>query len=67
MTEWYLHFNPEEFAQARKVQEALLDPAGKKEKDGKGGKAGTGKKPGRPELKIVKMPERKESPARERA
>jgi hypothetical protein len=67
MTEWYLHFNPEEFAQARKVQEALLGPAGKKEKDGKGGKAGTGKKAGRPDLKIVKIPERKESPARERA
>jgi integrase len=67
MTEWYLHFNPEEFAQARKVQEALLDPAGKKEKDGKGGKAGTGKKAGRPDLKIVKIPEQKKAQARKGA
>jgi hypothetical protein len=26
MTEWYLHFDPNEFAQARKVQENLLQP-----------------------------------------
>jgi integrase len=67
MTEWYLHFNPGEFAQARKVQDALLAPAGKKEKDGEGGKAGTGKKTGRPDLKIVKMPERKKTKARKGA
>jgi integrase len=61
MTEWYLHFDPNEFAQARKVQEALLAPADKKEKSGK---AGTGKQPGRPDLKIVKL---KGTPARKRA
>jgi hypothetical protein len=67
MTEWYLHFNPEEFAQARKVQDALLDPADKKEKDGEGGKAGTGKKAGRPDLKIVKIPKQKKAQARKGA
>jgi integrase len=67
MTEWYLHFDPNEFAQARKVQETLLTPADTKETDGRGGKAGTGKQPGRPDLKIVKLPEGKERPARKRA
>jgi hypothetical protein len=28
MTEWYCHFDPNEFAQARKVQENLLQPEG---------------------------------------
>jgi integrase len=28
MTEWYLHFDPNEFAQARKIQENLLTSAG---------------------------------------
>ncbi|MDR2741458.1 MAG: tyrosine-type recombinase/integrase, partial [Treponema sp.] len=52
MTEWYLHFDPNEFAQARKVQEALLTPADKKEKSGKGSKAETEKQQKRPDLKI---------------
>jgi integrase len=30
MTEWYCHFDPNEFAQARKVQENLLQPEGTK-------------------------------------
>jgi hypothetical protein len=30
MTEWYCHFDPNEFAQARKVQEALLLPENQK-------------------------------------
>ncbi|GHV95074.1 hypothetical protein AGMMS50293_13940 [Spirochaetia bacterium] len=30
MTEWYCHFDPAEFAQARRVQENLLQPEGKK-------------------------------------
>jgi integrase len=30
MTEWYLHFDPNEFAQARQVQENLLRPEGAK-------------------------------------
>jgi integrase len=50
MTEWYLHFDPNEFAQARKVQEGLLraeeaEPegaAGITPKNGVTGKAETG-------------------------
>jgi integrase len=30
MTEWYCHFDPAEFVQARKVQDNLLQPEGKK-------------------------------------
>jgi integrase len=40
MTEWYLHFEPSEFAQARRVQEALLSPEKIKSKEAAGGKAG---------------------------
>jgi integrase len=65
MTEWYLQFDPNEFVKARKVQEGLLladdgEPetaqAERETASDKGvkGKAGTGKKPGRPDLKLVK-------------
>jgi hypothetical protein len=80
MTEWYLHFDPNEFIQARKVQEGLLladdgEPeAAHRETGGKAGgkaavkgKAETGKKPGRADLKIVKRSERESKPARKRA
>jgi integrase len=42
MTEWYLHFNPEEFAQARKVQEGLLRADEPKPDGSTSGKAATG-------------------------
>jgi integrase len=42
MTEWYLHFNPEEFAQARKVQEGLLRANEPEPKGSITGKAETG-------------------------
>jgi hypothetical protein len=51
MTEWYLHFDPAEFAQARMVQEGLL--AG--DDDGPGA-AGSGKKGN---MKGTVMPQRK--------
>jgi creatinine amidohydrolase/Fe(II)-dependent formamide hydrolase-like protein len=68
MTEWYLHFDPTEFVKARMIQEGLLladdekaEPARLQKKTANGkaakGKAETGKKPGRPDLKLVK-PER---------
>jgi integrase len=61
MTEWYLHFDPNEFAQARKVQENLLRP----EAEGKQGNTG---KPGRPAKgRIIPMPEREKASARKRA
>jgi hypothetical protein len=41
MTEWYLHFNPEEFTQARRVQENLLSASEPEPK--RAGKAGPGK------------------------
>jgi hypothetical protein len=39
MTEWYLHFDPNEFAQARKVQENLLQPEDTKPAGGAAGSA----------------------------
>jgi integrase len=64
MTEWYLHFNPDEFAQARKVQENLLrpeKPAGKKKQEN------AGKPCRRAKGKIIPMPERGRDSARKRA
>jgi integrase len=53
MTEWYLHFDPAEFAQARRVQEGLL--AG--DDDGPGA-AIPQRKHGEPAGKVLKMPGR---------
>jgi integrase len=40
MTEWYLHFDPNEFIQARKIQENLLKPVAEKPtEEGKWGEA----------------------------
>jgi integrase len=61
MTEWYLHFDPNEFAQARKVQENLLLPENEK----KG--AGRKRKAGEPEGKIIPMPKRGKAQDRKRA
>jgi hypothetical protein len=66
MTEWYLHYDPTEFVKARMIQEGLLlvddekaEPARLQKKMAKGkatkGKTETGKKPGRPDLKLVKL------------
>jgi hypothetical protein len=77
MTEWYSHFDARKLSDVMEAQ-AVITGAKKPGKAGKAAsgrgpqgtaavKAGTGKKPGRPELKIVKMPERKENPARKRA
>jgi integrase len=78
MTEWYSHFDPNEFIQARRVQEdLLLADDGKPEavrpqretasgKAAAKGKAKTGKKPGKPDLKLVK-PERETRVARKGA
>jgi integrase len=81
MTEWYTHFDPAEFAQAKRVQENLLSPKGQKPEkavagDTPGGdkageaaktKAETRKQPVRPELKIVKLPEQENSRVRKMA
>jgi hypothetical protein len=73
MSEWYSHFDARQLSMVMEAQEVI---AGRKKpgKAGQGtngqgpeGKAGTGKKPGRPDLKIVKLPERKESLARKQA
>jgi integrase len=72
MTEWYSHFDARQLSNVMEAQ-AVIAGAKKPLKAGEGvkgaaaGKAGTGKQPGRPELKIVKMPERKEPPARKGA
>jgi integrase len=44
MTEWYLHFDPNEFAQARRARENLLEPEGKEPAGAAPGAAGTAKK-----------------------
>jgi hypothetical protein len=44
MTEWYLHFDPNEFAQARRVQENLLQQEDAKPAEAAPGTAGTTKK-----------------------
>jgi integrase len=76
MTEWYLHFDPNEFDKARQVQENLLladdgepEAAQLQREPGRtaSGMAETGRKPGRPDLKIVKMPEKESKPVRKRA
>jgi hypothetical protein len=71
MTEWYSHFDARKLADVMEAQRVIIG----EKKPGKAGekakaaaaKAGTGKQPGRPDLKIVKLPKRKESPARKRA
>jgi integrase len=66
MTEWYLHFDPNEFAQARKVQENLLKP--EVEKPAAKGKQGKAGKPGRTANgKIIPMPEQGKTPAQKGA
>jgi integrase len=70
MTEWYLHFDPSEFVKARKVQEGLLssddgEPETARlhketaEKKAVESRPETGRKPGRADLKIIKMHEMK--------
>jgi hypothetical protein len=72
MTEWYSHFDARKLADVMEAQQVITG-AKKPGKAGKGAKgaaavkAGTGKQPGRPDLKIVKLPERKGTPARKRA
>jgi integrase len=44
MTEWHLHFDPNEFAQARRARENLLEPEGKEPAGAVPGAAGTAKK-----------------------
>jgi hypothetical protein len=76
MSELYSHFDARKLSDVMEAQRVITGA----KKPGKAGekasgqgpqdaavKAGTGKQPGRPELKIVKMPERKEGPARKRA
>jgi hypothetical protein len=71
MTEWYLHFDPNEFAQARKVQEnLLLSEDEEAELLNKGGEAETAQsqgKAGEPGGKVILMPERGKDSARKRA
>jgi integrase len=68
MTEWYSHFDARQLLKVMDAQHVITG-AMKPGKAGEAAKAeaGAGKKPGRPDLKIVKIPERKENPARKRA
>jgi integrase len=72
MSELYSHFDARQLSDVMEAQRVITG-AKKPGKAGEGAegtaavKAGKGKQPGRPELKIVKLPERKESPARKRA
>jgi integrase len=71
MTELYSHFDARKLSDVMEAQRVITGAkkpgkAGEKAK-GVAVKAGTGKQPGRPDLKIVKMPERKGRPARKRA
>jgi integrase len=70
MTEWYSHFDARQLSDVMEAQ-AVITGAKKPGKAGEKGaaaiKAGTGKQPGRPDLKIVKLPERKETPVQKRA
>jgi integrase len=68
MTEWYSHFDARQLSDVMDAQHVITGA----KKPGKAGEAvkdktGTGKQPGRPELKIVKMPERGKTPARKGA
>jgi integrase len=67
MTEWYCHFNPSEFAQARRVQEDLLSPE-KKKPAGSAKTEGTetGKK-GSAAGRTLSFPEQKNIKKRKRA
>jgi hypothetical protein len=72
MTEWYSHFDARKLADVMEAQQVITGAkkpgkAGEKAKGATAIKAGTGKQAGRPDLKIVKLPERKETPARKRA
>jgi hypothetical protein len=55
MTEWCTHFDPAEFGEVPKVQAALLKADEEKPADG------------RPDLKLVRMPERETPQAQQRA
>jgi integrase len=54
MTEWYCHFDPAEFAQAKQVQETLLSP-----EKLVSGKAGGAKQPDSRETAVLPFPARK--------
>ncbi|MDR2159272.1 MAG: site-specific integrase [Treponema sp.] len=66
MSEWYTHFDARQLADVMEAQQVITG-AKKPDKAGEGGKAGTGKRPARPELKIVKMPEQENNRARKMA
>jgi hypothetical protein len=64
MTEWYTHFDPSQFGEVPKVQADLLRAVPEE--------TGTKNKtidlaPGRPNLTLVKLPEKEQTPRRERA
>jgi integrase len=72
MTELYSHFDARKLADVMEAQQVITGAkkpgkAGEATKGAAAAKAGTGKQPKRPDLKIVKLPERKETPARKRA
>jgi integrase len=74
MTEWYSHFDARQLSNVMDAQHIITGTKKPEKKTGEGaggpgphGKTGTGKQPGRPDLKIVKMPERKENPVRKQA
>jgi hypothetical protein len=64
MTEWYTHFGPSQFGEVPKVQADLLRAT--PEKTGAKNKA-VGGAPGRPNLTLVKMPDKEQTSRRERA
>jgi integrase len=71
MTEWYTHFDTRQLSDVMEAQHVITG----NKKPGKGaatgkaakGTVGSGKKPGRPEIKLVKMPEWETAAARKRA
>jgi integrase len=70
MSEWYSHMDARDLTGIMDAQQVITGGKKTKKKTGgdtKDGRAGAGKKPGRPDLKIVKLPERQENPARKRA
>lgn len=65
MTEWYSHFDARQLADVMDAQRVIT--GGKQPEGSASGAMGTGKKPGRPEFKLVKIPEKETAPARKRA
>jgi hypothetical protein len=71
MTEWYTHFDPAEFAQAKRVQESLLHPEGLTPEKAVAGDTPVEKETGETEAaeakKIMPFPERERETKRKRA